>query len=889
VDQLVDGAQETVSVKIRLRDGDAMLVSCVYRSPNSTHGNDDKIREHLRRVSTSSYTHICLMGDFNHPTIDWSSGVGCTTAGMEHTDFKFLESVRDSFLHQHVLQPTHFRGEQRANFLDLVFTNEADMVEGMEYGAPVGKSHHVCLHFLFKCYYEENCNAQQRYIFNKGDYQAIRQSLGEVDWDEALETDSVEEAWQTLKQILMSTADKHIPKKSFKSNGQKPRKPLWMNSGVMAKLKQKRAAFKRYLETREGRDYQEFAKSRNQAKWEVRKAKREFEKKVALQAKTNPKAFYAYANSKLKTRAGVSDLLKPDGTTTETNQEKAEVLNDFFTSVFTQEDTSRIPDFEQREGVGILDNLQVTEKMVADQFNKLKTSKSAGPDGLHARLLREAKDELVKPFTVLFNKSIRKGKLPEDWKQGQITPIFKKGNRASAGNYRPVSLTSIACKMLEGIIRNALLNHMENAFTDCQHGFIGGRSCTTQLLDTVEAWTRLLDEGSTVDVVFLDFAKAFDSVPHQRLLTKLQGYGVKGDILSWIADFLCGRRQRVVVGGAASGWTEVLSGIPQGSVMGPFLFICYVNDMPEAVEGLIRMFADDTKIFNRANTPVERQSLQDDLNRLKKWSEEWQLRFNADKCKVMHLGRGNGSQDYTMESNGTETSLQKTTCEKDLGVHVDPSLKFTKHCETATNKANRILGLVRRSFDYLDAGMLRQLFKGIVRPHLEYGNSVWAPLYKKDIAIVEGVQRRATRMVPELRELEYEDRLRALKLPSLAYRRFRGDLIEVYKYTHGLYNVRSEHILPRCQSNVTRGHPFKLVKQASRLDIRKHFFGLRVVNSWNSLPEKVVNAPSLNSFKNRLDRAMSDHLYSKTLPEITSRLEAPLRSEDPESGPEEAL
>jgi hypothetical protein len=272
--------------------------------------------------------------------------------------------------------------------------------------------------------------------------------------------------------------------------------------------------------------------------------------------------------------------------------------------------------------------------MVQDQLKKLNPSKSAGPDGLHARFLREAQDELVRPLTILFNKSIQEGKLPQDWKCGQISPIFKKG-KSAAGNYRPVSLTSIACKMLEGIIRSALLDHMKATFTDCQHGFMSGRSCTTQLLDTVDIWTRLLDEGNAVDVIFLDFAKAFDSVPHQRLLTKLQGFSVDGKLHSWISDFLCGRRQRVVVNGAHSSWSEVLSGIPQGSVLGPLLFICYVNDMPDAVQGLIKMFADDTKVFNKVNTPSEQMSLQEDLRSLEDWSLKWQLRFNADKCKVM--------------------------------------------------------------------------------------------------------------------------------------------------------------------------------------------------------------------------------------------------------------
>jgi len=486
--------------------------------------------------------------------------------------------------------------------------------------------------------------------------------------------------------------------------------------------------------------------------------------------------------------------------------------------------------------------------------------------------LKEAKEELVKALTIIFNKSMNEGKLPVDWKLGQITPIFKKGKRTEAGNYRPVSLTSVTCKILESIIREVLLEHMKQHLTDCQHGFLNGRSCTTQLLDSLGHWTESLDEGNSVDVIFLDFAKAFDSVPHLRLLKKLEGYGVQGSVLGWITDFLKNRKQRVSVGGSTSSWTDVLSGIPQGSVLGPVLFICFVNDMPEQVDNLIRMFADDTKIFAKTNTVEQHESLQKDLTSLQNWAEDWQLRFNAEKCKVMHLGGKNNRHSYEMQSSdGNSIRLVNTTCEKDLGVSVDPSLKFSKHCEKAASKANQILGMVRRSFDYINVSMLNQLFRGLIRPHLEYANIVWSPSLKKDISLIENVQRRASKMIPELKELEYEERLKKLNLPSLEYRRLRGDLIEAYKFTHDVYNVNSDNILPRCHSTLTRGHNYKVKKQMCKLDVRKNFFGLRVVNIWNNLPASVVDAPSVNAFKGRIDKHLRNHQFEININVISQK------------------
>ena len=325
---------------------------------------------------------------------------------------------------------------------------------------------------------------------------------------------------------------------------------------------------------------------------------------------------------------------------------------------------------------------------------------------------------------------------------------------------------------------------------------------------------------------------------------------------------------------------DVLSGIPQGSVLGPALFICFINDMPDVVESCIRMFADDTKIYAPVNNKREQERLQQDLQALQKWSQDWQLRFNATKCKVMHLGYGNLKHECIMEGDNTRTVLETSDLEKDLGVHMDPTLNFSKHCERAANKANRIVGLIRRSFSYMDSSMLTQLYKGLVRPHLEYGNTVWSPLFKKDAIILENVQHRATKLVPDLKDLPYEERLQNLKLPSLMYRRLRGDLIETFKYLQGYYKVDTKKLLPLSEEKRTRGHEFKLEKLRSRLDIRKNFYNLRVHDEWNSLPERVVQAPSVNSFKGRIDRHLQGCQYNTDFPlRPVHRKETPLASD----------
>ena len=375
----------------------------------------------------------------------------------------------------------------------------------------------------------------------------------------------------------------------------------------------------------------------------MRNAVREFEKQIAGEAKRNPKAFYRYARSKMKTKSTVGDLERLDGTMADTDVQKAEVLNSFFASVFTTEGEGDIPLFERRAYNTELVDLSITKEKIECVLKTLDTSKSPGPDGLHPRPLAEMAEQLAEPFQALFSTSLEEGILPQGWKDGNVTPIFEKGRKHQPGNYRPVSLTSIPCRVMKKLARNDIMEHLinNNLLSKFQHGFIKARSCTTQLLAVLDDWTDDIEHGENVDAIYLDYAKAFDTVPHKRLLAKRSGYGIGGKLLKWIAAFLEGRRQRVIVNGSKSSCTRVTSGIPQGRVLGPLLFVCYVNDMPENITSTAYMFGDDTKVYRNIKTHIDREVLQSDLRRLEDWSRKWQLRFKPDKCKVLHIGRDN--------------------------------------------------------------------------------------------------------------------------------------------------------------------------------------------------------------------------------------------------------
>ena len=233
-------------------------------------------------------------------------------------------------------------------------------------------------------------------------------------------------------------------------------------------------------------------------------------------------------------------------------------------------------------------------------LRKLKTNKAPGMDNLHPRFLKELSQSLLLPLQIIFSLSLSTCKVPSDWKKGQIRAIFKKGNNSLAGNYRPVSLTSIASKILETIVRDHIMSYMfkNSLFSDGKYGFLPRRSTSLQLLNVIDKWTEAIDKGHTIDCIYMDYEKAFDTVPHKRLISKLKSYNFHSSIVTWVKDFLTGRSQQVKVNNKMSKWVEVTSGIPQGSVLGPILFVIVINDMPDSVKSSIYLFADETKIFN---------------------------------------------------------------------------------------------------------------------------------------------------------------------------------------------------------------------------------------------------------------------------------------------------
>jgi len=690
----------------------------------------------------------------------------------------------------------------------------------------------------------------------KGNYDAINGALEKVDWISAFEGKNVEEMWKIFHSKLQQLVIKHVPVKK----PVKRRKSQWITRQTTREMQRRGRAWGRYREQPTDSNYSRYKEVRNHVNSLVRRDQDAFRKELMKKFKGNEKRFYGYIRNLQTKPVGITRMSRKDGTLTDSDQDTAKVMGDYFQEVYTREGTycegRRDDSCDEAAHRCSESDIRIDKAAVQKLLEKLKPDKSQGPDDVHPMVLKECAANVSEPLSMIFNNSLKTGKVPEDWKKANITPIFKKGRKTDPANYRPVSLTSVVCKIMESLIKEKLVEYLEknDLLTDKQHGFRSGRSCLTNLLEAFEAWTKALDDGYGVEVIYLDFRKAFDTVPHKRLIEKLRQCGITGQLLKWIEDFLTGRKTRVRVNGSFAEWLEVLSGVPQGSVLGPLLFLIFVNDLPEWIKANIRMFADDTKIWTVMNVQGKEKELQLDLNRLMDWSDKWMLRFNPEKCKVMHVG-GHFKTSYEFHNESGTHTLKETEEERDLGILVRNDLKQASQCKVAASKAMSVTGLIKRHFKRLDTEDFLILYRTYIRPHMEFCIQVWSPYLQKDVQILERVQRKATKLVRGFEKIEYSERLERLGLTTLEERRRRGDLIEVYKILSGKERIEADQFFkPAPKEHDLRGNSMKLYQQRSRLDIRKHFFSQRVVASWNRLPQDIISAPTTNTFKNRYDK-----------------------------------
>ena len=735
--------------------------------------------------------------------------------GLNSTDNKFLnlqsdylnlftESGMSWCLTDEITRRRMVKGILQESLLDQILVSNDALVTSYKILSPLGKSDHVTMKIdLGISLVNTNCNSEKVVIMKPvwsklSSIEIVEYSIKNVDWNYSSANLTVEEMWEELQGKLNGITN-IVPTARFDCNN-RPLKPPWSTSSLKRMRKNKDKAWDSFdlSPCKENLEYA-LMKQGVYSNEEFR-LKYNYEKKLTANLKNNSKGFYSYLRNKRKLKSGVPSLEEPDGSCTNTAIGRAEVLAETFSNVFVEEPLGPLPELDQEDNN--ISDILINSDIVKKELGRLNCFKSTGPDGIHPKLFKSLSDDprFVNAIVMLFRKCTDLGTLPKVWKTANVTALFKSGSKKLPSNYRPVSLTCVLCKVYEQIIRSNIVEFLESKITKDQHGFMKNKSCLTNLLETFDCIIDLLESDVPVDLIYFDFSKAFDRVPHYRLLYKLENLGIKGSLLNVIKDFLTDRTFKVSVDGKFSTIKNILSGIPQGSVLGPLLFLIYINDLPNCVSSLVKLFADDLKLIANAQ---DKSLVEKDLRSLEHWESIWLLEFNHDKCKVLHTNIiSNPCHEYILDGERIKVSDQ----EKDLGVLTSDTLLWNDQINSCISKANKLICWITRNLINKDKSVMVPVYKTLIRPQLEYCVQLWNPAPEHGnwslILKIEGVQRRFTRMIDGVGLLPYSERLGNLKLTTLIERRLRGDLIEVFKAKSNISDINGVFNFSRSGCNL---------------------------------------------------------------------------------------
>lgn len=532
---------------------------------------------------------------------------------------------------------------------------------------------------------------------------------------------------------------------------------------------------------------------------------------------------------------------------------KATILNEQFESVFSPRTPLPLKylcrKHQPLDGITRMPPFSITENGVLKLLKQLKPHKAAGPDNIKPLALRELAEAIAPSITRIFQSSLSQGSVPGAWREANITPVYKKGEKYKAVNYRPVSLTCILSKQLEHILASHIMKHLNshNLLYDKQHGFRSKLSCETQLIEFTDEILKSLQDRKQCDTIVLDFSKAFDKVSHDHLLFKLERLGIDSTTCTWIQSFLLNRTQRVVIDGATSSSVPVTSGVPQGSVLGPILFLAFINDLPSYVtHSRVRLFADDTIVYLTVSSIDDCSKLQDDLNSLERWERDWLMSFHPSKCNVLHITRKRTKIQNTYSLHGE--FLESVPSAKYLGVTITDDLTWNRHTDNMISRANSKLGFLKRNLKINDQKLKEQAYKAIVRPTVEYCPTVWDPYTQQASKRVEKVQRRAARWVTGRyhNTSSVTSMLTELGWRSLADRRVDSRLVMLYKIKHGLVDI------PQGVYFRTHRNGYHIQPVWARTQYYQFSFFPRSIQDWNSVPPGMLRSQTVATFKRKV-------------------------------------
>ena len=684
-------------------------------------------------------------------------------------------------------------------------------------------------------------------------------------------TTDIQVLWDKFAGRLQHEIDTHIP---IRKAGTKDGFP-WINQEIRRLIRKRDKLYRRWSRSGRPDDQKKFLDQKHLVRRITDRAYEKYLKDILGinndgddlddPPKVKTKKLYSLLKHSKQDSSGIASL-KADNKTYTEDSEKANALNGQFHSVFSPKSPISLKQLAQRTLQDLHDSglnqplrpsphpkmpeIHVSQSGIEKLLKGLNPHKAAGPDKFKPIVLQTLHKELAPILQLIYQRSLDSGKLPSIWKEANVSPIFKKGDKSDPANYRPISLTCVLCKVLEHVVASSISRHFteQNILFDLQHGFREKRSCETQLIMLVDELAKNMQAKKQTDLILLDFSKAFDKVAHEKLLLKLHFYGIRGNTLNWIKDFLDNRSQSVLLNGSNSDSIPVSSGVPQGSVLGPILFLAYINDLPDQVKSRVRLFADDTAMYLALDKQGDSEILQKDLESLEKWEKLWDMSFNPSKCQVIHVTRSKSPSRTIYYLHGC--ALESVSSAKYLGVTVSEDLSWSDHINNITKKANQTLGFIKRNIRVHNRDLKSTAYKTLVRPQLEYASTVWSPHTDQDIGKLESVQRRAARWVTrDYRQTSsVSTMLQDLNWRTLDQRRIDSRLVLLYKVTYDLVAIPASDYLIRNTRPSSRNHSYAYRQFTTLRDYYKYTFFPRTIIHWNALPPHIPVLPTLAQF-----------------------------------------
>jgi exonuclease III len=843
---------EILAVEIQQSNGYRVGLISLYKPPDELNYEfANNLRHTIEGFWRRGIMELLVMGDINFPDMDWDTGFPKTLGGL-------IYEVAELFQEYGLTQLNRFPSRMDTdNILDVVLSNHPMKVDNLDCFFDILSTDHAILEFQ----YDFDTNLSKGKTINilnmaRADFVQLRSILENADWsflDSEEELDSITESFQ---KVITDAISVTIPLTKIRENDSTP----WIDHEVIHLSHRRETMRKRARRSGRRRHWRRYQNYSQRLKNMVHNKFNSYIAECTDQIANNPRKFWSLVGSKMGDR-GYPDTMTYAAQEANSDKDKAALFNAFFTSNFTQpQDNIIIPELPVHLNP-LLEDVTIEENEVRIILSGLNTHKAMGPDSIPTRVLKECADQLVRPLTKLFNLSLTRGTMPSVWKIAKVCPVFKKGSKTEVENYRPISLLNITSKILEKCIFDKIIEEIDPQLGTSQHGFRKGRSTVTQMLEVYHNIGKVLDSSGHVDAIFLDLSKAFDTVSHEHLMAKLRNFGFGGNLLEWMRSYLTNRKQFSTICGENSELSDVLSGVPQGSILGPLLFIIFINDMPDVIDDhtSIALYADDAKVFREIKTYEDALKLQEQLDRIVHWSNQWLLKFNARKCKVISFTRKLTPIRY--HYNITGTPLERVRELNDLGLQVQDNLLWDSHIRSIVSKANKYLYFIIRALGFhAPVKAKKTLYLSLVRSQIEYGTIIWSPFTKTNLELIERVQRKATRYICNYANLNYKERLTRCDLVPLSSRR---EILDVQFAHKGRSGVLGEDIRTLCTNRphrrnvrLDRGNS-KIRAHSFQTETFSHFYTNRLPSIWNGLPEAtrvLAYIPKSTIFKSMVRR-----------------------------------